>query len=129
MEKIAILARLKNTFVLYCDDAFVGYYASTGAFEEKLSELFKLEINLVGKDEDGTIVKNDGIKSYFGEKNHEAENIAVSSWQMEIAYQYAEKYSRENGFRVYNATRGGYLEVFERVDFDSLFIKDGNNES
>jgi hypothetical protein len=38
-----------------------------------------------------------------------------------FAYQKAEKYSREQGFRIYNATRGGKLEVFERVDFDSLF--------
>lgn len=39
----------------------------------------------------------------------------------ERAYKRAELYSRENGFRIYNATRGGKLEVFERVDFDSLF--------
>lgn len=37
------------------------------------------------------------------------------------AYKMAEKYSRQNGFRIYNATRGGALEVFQRVDFDSLF--------
>ena len=37
------------------------------------------------------------------------------------AYEGAELYSRKHDFRIYNATRGGYLEVFERVDFDSLF--------
>lgn len=37
------------------------------------------------------------------------------------AYRAAEKYSRENNFRIYNATRGGELEIFERVDFDGLF--------
>ena len=36
------------------------------------------------------------------------------------AYQIAEEYSRTHGFRIYNATRGGYLEVFERVEFDLL---------
>lgn len=36
------------------------------------------------------------------------------------AYEKAERYSKEHGFRIYNATRGGKLEVFERVDFDSL---------
>ena len=50
------VARLKNAFVVYCDDTFVGHYGSVGAFEEKLSELFKLEINLVAKGEEGTIV-------------------------------------------------------------------------
>jgi hypothetical protein len=38
-----------------------------------------------------------------------------------LAYRKAEIYSRLHGFRIYNATRGGKLEVFERVDFDSLF--------
>ena len=42
----------------------------------------------------------------------------------ERAYKRAEIYSRDNGFRIYNATRGGKLEVFERVDFDSLFSKE-----
>lgn len=37
------------------------------------------------------------------------------------AYKIAEQYSVEHGFKIFNATRGGKLEVFERVDFDSLF--------
>lgn len=41
-------------------------------------------------------------------------------WQTK-AYEAAELYSREYGFRIYNATRGGCLEVFERVNFDSLW--------
>lgn len=36
------------------------------------------------------------------------------------SYQIAEEYSRAHGFRIFNATRGGCLEVFERVDFDLL---------
>ena len=35
----------------------------------------------------------------------------------------AENYSRNHNFRIYNATRGGKLEMFERVEFDSLFYK------
>lgn len=38
-----------------------------------------------------------------------------------MAYQSAKKYAEEHGIKIYNATRGGKLEVFERVDFDSLF--------
>ena len=40
---------------------------------------------------------------------------------MKVAFEFAEEYSKEHGFRIYNATRGGALEAFERVDFDSLF--------
>lgn len=44
------------------------------------------------------------------------------------AYQIAEQYSRNHGFRIFNATRGGKLEIFERVDFDSLFLEETQNE-
>lgn len=37
------------------------------------------------------------------------------------AYEYAKKYADVHDIKIYNATRGGMLEVFERVDFDSLF--------
>jgi hypothetical protein len=37
------------------------------------------------------------------------------------AYQSARNYAESHGIKIYNATRGGKLEVFERVDFDSLF--------
>lgn len=38
-----------------------------------------------------------------------------------LAYISAKKHADENGMKIYNATRGGHLEVFDRVDFDSLF--------
>lgn len=40
---------------------------------------------------------------------------------MKTSFESAELYSRRHGFRIFNATRGGKLEAFERVDFDSLF--------
>lgn len=36
-------------------------------------------------------------------------------------YKKAEVFSEQKNFRIFNATRGGELEVFERVDFDNLF--------
>ncbi len=37
-------------------------------------------------------------------------------------YTIADQYGKNSGkFRIYNSTRGGKLEVYERVDFDSLF--------
>ncbi len=41
--------------------------------------------------------------------------------KVERAFEMAERYSRMHGFRIYNATRGGTLETFERVNFDSIF--------
>lgn len=37
------------------------------------------------------------------------------------AYRSAKKYADSHGIKIYNATRGGALEIFERFDFDSLF--------
>lgn len=37
------------------------------------------------------------------------------------AYLIAQKYALEHGVKIYNATRGGKLEIFERRDFDELF--------
>lgn len=87
------------------------------------------EIYLIGVDhkystemkKDGTIVENTGVNTYFGEaKGTKHPKTIGASWEMEIAYNFAEQYSREHGFRVYNATRGGYLEVFERVNLDDI---------
>ena len=38
-----------------------------------------------------------------------------------LAYQAANKYCKEHEIKICNATRGGKLEEFERVNFDSLF--------
>ena len=35
-------------------------------------------------------------------------------------YKAAKEYAEKNGIKIYNATRGGKLEIFERVDFDSV---------
>jgi hypothetical protein len=37
------------------------------------------------------------------------------------AYETAKRYADEHDIKIYNATRGGALEVFPRVDFDTLF--------
>ena len=38
-------------------------------------------------------------------------------------YRAARRYADSHGIKIYNATRGGKLEVFERVSFDNLFDK------
>lgn len=38
-----------------------------------------------------------------------------------LAYQAAKKYADAYGIKIYNATRGGKLELFERINFDDIF--------
>lgn len=64
-----------------------------------------------------------------GTQNHFAESDKPDMYNHEedkmiLAYMSAKKYADTHGIKIYNATRGGKLEVFERVDFDSLFDKD-----
>lgn len=40
-----------------------------------------------------------------------------------IGYKSAKKFAEKHGVKIFNATRGGMLEVFERVDFDSIDFK------
>ena len=40
---------------------------------------------------------------------------------MTKSYLNARKVCEKNNISIYNATRGGFLEVFDRVDFDRLF--------
>ena len=40
---------------------------------------------------------------------------------MYAAYKGAKIYAEKHGITILNATRGGRLEVFDRVDFDNLF--------
>lgn len=66
-----------------------------------------------------------------GNNNHfvkdEKEHIMTQSFIKESdvrvlrGYKIVKKYADEHGIKIYNATRGGKLEVFPRVDFDSLF--------
>jgi len=46
--------------------------------------------------------------------------LPASIIDMEIAYQAARDYCDAHDIRIYNATRGGQLDVFERIDLDSV---------
>lgn len=54
---------------------------------------------------------------------HPEEKLTSIGYADEVgkAYLSAQNYTEKNNIKIFNATRGGYLEIFERVDFDSLF--------
>lgn len=72
--------------------------------------------------------ENHFIKDYYSESEEKKFRKRGRNVEMRIlvermfrGFEMAEKHSRKYGFRIYNATRGGKLEAFERVNFDSLF--------
>lgn len=62
-----------------------------------------------------------GSYSNYFNNTKEPDTAIHRTDNMVLAFESAKRYTEMNGVKVYNATRGGKLEVFERVDFDSLF--------
>jgi hypothetical protein len=65
--------------------------------------------------------------NYLPNLNHHFKNydivdptFALASNKMICAFREAKKFAEKNDLKIYNATRGGKLEVFERVDLDDI---------
>lgn len=113
------------------DDITRGIYAGGTSLYSILQIAVYLgirEIYLLGVDfsfkrevyKDGKVVVNEHVQNHMSEMNQVNEgtyymDLILRGWL--TAKEYAEQY----GIKIYNATRGGKLEVFERVDFDTLF--------
>ena len=97
MLQIAVSMGIREIYIIGCDNSY-------------------------GKEvkKDGTVVDN-GTVSYFAGSDPKEIKHAAATWEMDIAYEYAKKFAKEHDIHIYNATRGGHLEAFVRVDFDSLF--------
>ncbi len=121
-------ARFSNDFT----KGFYGGATVTYDFSIQLAAYMGAkEIYLLGVDNNISLSSN-WKKSHFIENYYtdnevemfELMGITAASFETEKVikqYQTAEKYSRKHGFRIFNATRGGNLEVFQRVNFDNLF--------
>ena len=89
------------------------------------------EIYLIGVDHhfhisqnnQGEIVVDNSVKDYFTDKyNEDKEKLSIPNTERStLTYVAMKQHCEARGIRVYNATRGGKLEVFPRVEFDSLF--------
>lgn len=134
----AIFVKLINSDVyhyapLFSDDATNGVYTSyTVAYmclQMAVYMGFK-EIYLLGVDchygtmidENGQMVRRGKVQDHFSENDQVDDQTGIPDILRSIwAYKAARQYADSHGIKIYNATRGGKLEVFERVDFDSLF--------
>ena len=69
----------------------------------------------------GSIIRTNSERAHFFEDDI-PEDIIANVRGMQRSYECFRDYAKENRMVVKNATRGGKLQVFERVDFDSLFV-------
>jgi len=72
-------------------------------------------------DKKGRIIETGKGNTHFYQ-DEKVKDIIGNVRGMTKAYEAFKKYADEHGIVVKNATRGGKLEVFERVDFDTLVL-------
>lgn len=83
------------------------------------------EIYLIGTD---CNYDKDVNKRHFIETGVDDHRFATAGERMIFAYEEAKKYADSHGVKIYNATRGGMLEVFPRVDLDEVLGVGEKNE-
>lgn len=118
----------------FSDDIAHGIFnSSTGMYSAAQIAAFMgfKEIYFIGVDHHfrisqnnaGEIVVDDKVKDYFSEKyNQDKENLYIPNTEKStLTYVAMKRHCDKRHIQVYNATRGGKLEVFPRVDFDELF--------
>lgn len=106
-----------------------GYTVTYGAIQIAVYMGFK-EIYLIGIDHNYSIVRDSsGRPVKLTDSKNYSENMMEyinlknlpRIEESTIAYETAEKITRKKGVKIFNATRGGKLEAFERIDLDKLF--------
>lgn len=88
-----------------------------------IKEIYLLGVDFSFRKErysDGKIIVNDHVKNHMELLEQHTEGVYNVDLIME-GYKCFRNYANNHGIKVYNATRGGKLDIFERVDFDSLF--------
>ena len=101
--------------VSYCSMQIAAYMGYTEIYLLGFDHNYSFEFNKKGR-----IIKTGSRNTHFF-KDEKADDIIGNIWGMTKAYEAFKKFADEHGIIVKNATRGGKLEVFERIDFDSLF--------
>lgn len=89
------------------------------------------EIYLIGIDhsfstyqtKDGKVISDPNIKDYFCEEyNKDKQDLYIPRLDLSLlSYISAKEYCDKHNIKIFNATRGGKLEVFDRINFDDLF--------
>lgn len=104
----------------------VAYTAMQLAVYMGFSEIYLLGVDhsfQTYQDKDGNIIVDPNAKDYFCDQyNQDKDKLFVPKLDLStLSYIAAQKFTENHPVAIYNATRGGKLEVFPRVDFDSLF--------
>lgn len=100
-------------------EVFDGYTITYSLMQIAVYMGFK-EIYLLGND---CSYSKDVTKQHFREYGHSDPSAPLATRRLFFSYLEAKKYTDSHECKIYNATRGGMLEIFPRVDFDDVLKK------
>lgn len=115
----------KNIQNWLCQGFTVTYGAIQIAAYMGFSEIYLLGIDHnynIFRDAKGNIVREKEVGSNYskGMQEYINESVLPRIEETTIAYETAERESYKGGFRIYNATRGGKLDAFERKTLEQV---------
>lgn len=102
------------------------YTAAQIAAYMGISEIFLIGVDHhfhISRNNKGEVIVDHSVKDYFTDRyNEDRENLYIPNTERStLTYIAMKEECEKRGIKVYNATRGGRLEVFPRVSFDLLF--------
>lgn len=110
---------------------YIGYSVTYIMLQMAVYMGFK-EIYLLGMDHsysietvsiDGDVKIEKNIKDHSDILGNAPMWGVANIYKINKGYEAAKKYADDHNIKIYNSTRGGKLEVFERLDFDRIFTK------
>lgn len=116
------VARLKNAFVLFNDNKFLGKYSSVSKFGDVLSELYNFEIELVGKDEEGSIVKCPPAFFYLPYYIDQENGWSINSYSFDKLTQFDLLQRKDSYFFHLGVLDNGYVEKNKKQKANSKKI-------
>ncbi|MBO4608999.1 MAG: glycosyltransferase [Lachnospiraceae bacterium] len=115
---------LKNSTIYVSDDLSIRaidcFTVTNIAISLAIYMGFK-NIYLIGADNNFEGSKIHFLPNIFDPTMQKKGRMEMNTIRANYGYYAMKEYARIKDVNIYNATRGGHLEVFDRVDFDSLF--------
>ena len=100
---VAIYMGFRDIYLLGCDHSWILHLNESRHFY----------------DEDQDVLNQQGYSEWFGEDFASYCQDYISLWQQ---YKIIRRIAAIQSISLYNATAGGLLDVFTRVDYESLFV-------
>ena len=109
-----------GTTITYTMIQMAVYMGFSDIYLIGIDHTFSKIIDKEGNVKDGELTKETEHADFLGQYNMPN---GSEVYKVENAYRAALSYAKCHNIAIYNATRGGKLEIFERKNFDFLFVE------